>query len=103
MSRPLTEVQVRIMRYVRSCERAAETPTGVNRVWLQRPHTTANVEQVQRALEGLAAMGLIERHALPGRVAVYRPAPSRPGELASQRGFPTRPSGTPARRARRIR
>jgi Fe2+ or Zn2+ uptake regulation protein len=77
LRRKLTEVQARIMRYVRSHARAAETAEGVNRVWLQRIPTTPNVVQVGHALEHLTALGLLERHHLPGRVTVFRLARAR--------------------------
>jgi Fe2+ or Zn2+ uptake regulation protein len=92
--RKLTEVQTRIMTYVRSHAHAAETAEGVNRVWLQRMPTTANVVQVRRALEHLTVLGLLERHALPGRVTVFRRARAR---AESQREVSRHAPRSPAR------
>jgi hypothetical protein len=73
----LTNLQQRILIYVRENVHAAETAKGVNGVWLDRPSTTESIAQVEEALDGLAAQGLLEKHLLPGS-AIYR-LKHRPG------------------------
>jgi Fe2+ or Zn2+ uptake regulation protein len=99
--RKLTEVQARIMRYVRRHARAAETAEGVNGVWLQRIPTTPNVVQVRHALEYLTALGLLERHHLPGRVTVFRRARARAEGHRPAAGAAPRPTANRSSPVRR--
>jgi hypothetical protein len=72
MPRELTELQMQILRYVARRSAAAETPAGVNSVWLKRDNTYANVLEVERALLSLVALGHMERHVVPGGAVVFR-------------------------------
>lgn len=62
------------MRYVAHRSSAAETPQGVNSVWLKRGHTAGNVAEVETALDGLVERGHMEKHTLPGGATLYRKA-----------------------------
>jgi hypothetical protein len=66
-----TNLQQRILNYVRENANAAETAKGVNDVWLARPWTTESIAEVEQALDELAARGVLEKHSLPGRT-IYR-------------------------------
>ncbi len=68
----LTSLQQQILDYVRGNWNAAETAKGVNHVWLNRPPTRLSIAEVEQALEGLVAEGMLEKHSLPGSTVVYR-------------------------------
>jgi hypothetical protein len=90
VKRTLTELQEEIMCYISNNKSAAETPRGVNCVWLRRGNSNANVAQAHRALEELASRGLVERFHLPGRVTVYRPAGGSKKRKDEERAAPAR-------------
>jgi hypothetical protein len=69
---PLTKLQKEIMAYLERCRDAAETSHGVNRIWLRRSDDSEHAREVEVALDGLVDRGYLERHAVPGNVAVYR-------------------------------
>ena len=72
MSPPLSELQREIMAYFRDHEHAAETAAGISRVWLDHAGASGDDTEVEVALDGLVALGLVEKHALPGTGFVYR-------------------------------
>jgi hypothetical protein len=74
----LTNLQQQILEYVRENVNAAETPKGVNDVWLNRPSTAESIAEVEHALDELTACGVLERHSLPGWT-VYRVNQASPG------------------------
>jgi Fe2+ or Zn2+ uptake regulation protein len=74
MNRTLTSLQQQILDYVRNSVNAAETARGVNHVWLNRTSNSQSIAEVEQALEGLVALGFLEKHLLPGGGAIYRMA-----------------------------
>jgi Fe2+ or Zn2+ uptake regulation protein len=86
MPRLLTDIQREIMRYVAHRSSAAETPQGVNSVWLKRGYTAGNVAEVEAALEALVEQGHMEKHTLPGGATLFRKADA-PG--SNTQGFGT--------------
>jgi len=74
MTHVLTSLEKQILNYVRGSVNAAETARGVTHVWLNRPSNSQSIAEVEQALEGLVARGLLEKHPLPGSSVVYRMA-----------------------------
>lgn len=68
------DLQQEILRYLQRNPRAAETPEGVNHVWLSRGNIPSAIVEVEQALKMLVQAGHMERHDLPGGGAVYRRA-----------------------------
>lgn len=72
MSDKSNALQQEILRYLQRNPRAAETPEGVNHVWLNRPNIPSAIVEVEQTLKQLVQAGQVERHDLPGGGAVYR-------------------------------
>ncbi len=72
MTRALTSVQRQILSYLDANTNAAETAEGINVVWLNRANTAQSIAETEESLDGLVALDLMERHALPGGTALYR-------------------------------
>jgi len=65
------DLRGRILAYLHTRKRAAETPEGVNGVWLERPSTFENIAEVEDVLDDMASEGLLVKHILPGPVGLY--------------------------------
>ena len=65
------DLRGRILDYLRTRRRAAETAEGVNRVWLKRPATPQLIAEVECVLDEIASEGLLVKHVLPGPVGLY--------------------------------
>jgi hypothetical protein len=71
------DLRRRILDYLATRERAAETAEGVNRAWLGRPPIPRLIAEVEQALNEMVEEGVLVKHTLPGSVTVYRqPAPN---------------------------
>jgi hypothetical protein len=65
------DLRGRILDYLRTRQRAAETAEGVNRVWLNRPSTPQHIAEVELTLDSMASEGLLAKRVLPGQVGLY--------------------------------
>ncbi|HEY4943550.1 MAG TPA: hypothetical protein VII56_19135 [Rhizomicrobium sp.] len=61
-----------ILDYLCAHSLAAETAKGINCVWLGRSADPQTIREVELVLEELVRDNLIEKHGLPGGMAVYR-------------------------------
>jgi len=65
------DLRERILEYLRTRNRAAETAEGINGVWLERPSTLEHIAEVEHVLDDMARQGLLVKHILPGPVGLY--------------------------------
>lgn len=65
------DLRGRILEYLHTRKRAAETAEGVNSVWLERPSTLEHIAEVEDVLDDMASEGLLVKHILPGPVGLY--------------------------------
>jgi len=65
------DLRGRILAYLRTRKRAAETAEGVNNIWLERPSTLEHIAEVEDVLDDMASEGLLVKHVLPGPVGLY--------------------------------
>jgi hypothetical protein len=65
------DLRGRILEYLRTRKRAAETAEGINGVWLERPSTLEHIAEVEHVLDDMASEGLLVKHMLPGSVGLY--------------------------------
>lgn len=69
----IEDLRGRILEYLRTRKLAAETPEGINRVWLGRPSLPEMIAEVETVLEAMAKEGLLVKQVLPGPVSIFYP------------------------------